>query len=175
MLTPWKESYEQSRQHIKKQRHYFANKGPSSQGYVFFSGHVWMWESDYKETWAPKNWCFWTVELEKTLQSPLYCKNKSILKDISPEYSLEGLILKLKHQYSGHLMWRTDSSEKTLMLGKIEGRRRRGRQRMRWFDGISDSMDMSLRKFWEAWRRGKPGVLQFLGSQKVGYDWGTEQ
>ena len=72
--TPWKERYDQPRQHIKKQRHYFANKGPSSQGYGFSSGHVWMWELDYKETWAPKNWCFWTVVLEKTLESPLDCK-----------------------------------------------------------------------------------------------------
>ena len=74
MLTPWKKSYDQPRQHIKKQRHYFANKGPSSQGYGFSSGHVWMWELDYKESWAPKNWCFWTVVLEKTLESPLDCK-----------------------------------------------------------------------------------------------------
>ena len=74
MLTPWKESYDPSRQHIKKQRHYFANKGPSSQGYGFSTGHVWMWELDYKESWAPKNWCFWTVVLEKTLESPLDCK-----------------------------------------------------------------------------------------------------
>ena len=71
MLTPWKESYDQPRQHIKKQRHYFANKGPSSQGYGFSSGRVWMWDLDYKESWAPKNWCFWTVVLEKTLESPL--------------------------------------------------------------------------------------------------------
>ena len=71
MLTPWKESYDQARQHIKKQRYYFANKGPSSQGYGFSSGHGWMWELDYKESWAPKDWCFWTVVLEKTLQSPL--------------------------------------------------------------------------------------------------------
>ena len=71
MLTPWKESYDQPRQHIKKQRHYFANKGPFSQGYVFSSSHVWMWELDYKESWAPKNWCFWTMVLEKTLESPL--------------------------------------------------------------------------------------------------------
>ena len=71
---PWKESYNQHRQHIKEQRHYFANKGPSSQGYGFSSGHVWMWELDYKERWVPKNWCFWTVVLEKTLESPLDCK-----------------------------------------------------------------------------------------------------
>ena len=74
VLAPWKKSYDQPRQHIKKQRHYFANKGPSSQGYGFSSGHVWMWELDYKESWAPKNWCFWTVVLEKTLESPLDCK-----------------------------------------------------------------------------------------------------
>ena len=74
MLTPWKESYDQSRQHSKKQRHYFVNKGPSSQGYGFSSGHVWMWELDCEESWAPKNWCFWTVVLEKTLESPLNCK-----------------------------------------------------------------------------------------------------
>ena len=74
MLTPWKESYDQPRQHIKKQRHYFVNKGPSSQDYGFSSGHVWMWELDYKESWALKNWCFWTVVLEKTLESPLDCK-----------------------------------------------------------------------------------------------------
>ena len=74
MLTPWKECYDQPRQHIKKQRHYFANKGPSSQGYGFSSSHVCMWELDYKESWAPKNWCFWAMVLEKTLESPLDCK-----------------------------------------------------------------------------------------------------
>ena len=102
MLTPWKESYDQPRQHIKKQRCYFANKGPSSQGYGFSSSYVWMWELDYKESWAQKNWCFWTVVLEKTLESPLDCK------EISPEYSLEELMLKLKLQYFGHLMPRAD-------------------------------------------------------------------
>ena len=134
------------KQHIKKQRHYFASKGPSSQSYGFSSSHVWMWELDYKESWVPKNWCFWTMMLEKTLVSPLNCKEiqpQSILKEISLEYSLEGLMLNLKLPSFGHLMWRTDSLEMTLMLGKIEGRRRRGWQRMRWLDGITGSMDMS--------------------------------
>ena len=74
MLTPWKKSYDQPRQHIKKQRHYFVNEGPSNQGYGVSSGHVWIWELDCKESWAPKNWCFWTVLLEKTLESPSDCK-----------------------------------------------------------------------------------------------------
>ena len=97
-----------------------------------------MWVLDYKESWAPKNRCFWTV-LEKTRRS-----KQAILREISPGCSLEGLILKLKLQYFGHLMWRSDSFEKTLMLGKIEGRRRRGQQRIRWLDGITNSMDMGL-------------------------------
>ena len=119
--------------HIKKQRHYFTNKGLSSQSYDFSSSHVWMWDLDYKESWAPKNWCFWTVVLEKTLRVPWTARrsNQSILKEISPEYSLEGLILKLKLRYFCHLMGKTDSLVKTLMLGKIEGGRRSGRQKMR--------------------------------------------
>ena len=123
------------RQHINKQRHYFANKGPSSQGYGFSSGHVWMWELDYKESWVPKNRSFELCCL-KLLRFPGTARrpNQSILKEISPEYSVEGLMLKLKLQYIGHLMWRTNSLEKTLMLGKIEGRRRRGWQKMRWLD-----------------------------------------
>ena len=121
------------RQYVKKQRHYFANTGPSSQSFDFPSSHVQMWELDYKKSWMPKYWCFWTVLLEKPLESPLNCKeiNQSILKEISPEYSLEGLMLKLKLQYFGHLMQRNDSLKKILMLRKIEGRRRRGRQTMR--------------------------------------------
>ena len=135
-----------TRQHIKKQRHYFANKGPSSQDYGFSCDYVCMWALDYKESWAPKNWCFWTVVLEKTLESSLDCKEIQPVhpKEISPGWSLKGLMLKLKLQYFGHLMRRADSLEKTLMLGKIEGRRRRGQQRMRWLDGIIDSMEMGL-------------------------------
>ena len=132
-ITPWKESYDQTRQLIKKQRHYFANEGPSSQGYVFSSSPVWMWELDCKESWALKKWWFWTVVLEKTLESPVGSREiQSVhLKGDQSWCSLEGLMFKLKLQYFGHLMWRADSFEKTLMLGKMEGRQRRGRQWMR--------------------------------------------
>ena len=142
--------------------------GPSRQGYGFSSGHVWMWESDCEEGWAPKNWCFWTVVLEKTLESPWTARrsNQSILKEISPGCSLEGLMLKLKLQYFGHLMQRADSFEKTLMLGKIESRSRRGRQRIRCLDGITYSVDMGLGRLWklvmdrEAWRAAIHGVAK---------------
>ena len=105
------------------------------------------WELDYKENWALKNWCFWTVVLQKSLESPLDCKE---IQPVNPKgNSLEGLMLKVKLQYFGHLRWRTDSLEKTLMLGKIVGRRRRGRQRMRWLDGIINSTDVSKSKLLE--------------------------
>ena len=131
----------------KKQRHNFANKGSYSQSYVFFSSHVWMWDLDYKEGCAPKNWYFQIV-LEKTLESPLESKEIELVNPKGNQLCiLNGLTLKL--QYFGHLMRRAHSLEKTLMLGKIEGRRRRGRQRMRWLDSITNSMHMNLSKLQE--------------------------
>ena len=163
-------------QHIEKQSHYFTNNGLSSQRYGFSSSHIWMWELDYKESWALKNW--W-VELwcwRRLLRVPWTARrsNQSILKDMSPEYSLEGLMLKLKLQYFGHLMGRADSFEKTLMLGKIERRRRRGRQRMKWLDGIMTQWTWVWVDCRSWWWTGRPGVLQFMGFQRVGHDWATE-
>ena len=147
MLAPWKKSYDQPRQHIKNQRHHFAIESPCSQSYGF---PVVMWKLDHKESWAVKNLCFTIVMLEKTLESPLDWEEIKPInpKEINPEYSLEGRMLKVKIQYFGHLMWRADSLEMILMLGKTEGKRREW-QRMRWLDSTTDWMDMNLSKLWE--------------------------
>ena len=147
-LTPWKGNYDQPRQHIKKHRHYFTDKGLYCQSYGFSSNCLWMWELDYEERWALKNWCFWSVVLEKTLESPLDFKE---IKPVHPKGNQPWIFtgktdVEAEAPYPGHLMQRTDSLEKTLILGKIEGRRRRGWQRIRWLDDITDSMEMSLSK-----------------------------
>ena len=167
--------HDQPRQHIKMQRHYFANKGPSSQGYGFSCGHVWMWESDYKENWAPKNWCFWTVMLEKTLESPLDCK------EIQPVHS-EG-------DQSWVFFGRTDADAEaeTPILCHLmrdwkrpwcwEGLGARGEGDNRGWDGWMASL---TRWTWvwvnsqSCWWIGRPGVLQSMGSQRVGHNWATE-
>ena len=176
MLTAWKEIYDQPREHIKKQRHYFANKGLSSQGYGFSSSHVWMWEFDYKENWVLKNWCFWTVVLEKTLDSPLDCKE---IQPVHPkrdqswvfigrtDVEAETPIL-LSPDAKSWLIW------KAPMLGKVEGRRRRGRQRMRWLDDMWTQWTCVWVDFRSWWWTGRPGVLRVMGSKIVGHDWVTE-
>ena len=135
-----------------------------------------MWELDYKESWAPKNWCFELWCWRRFLRVPWTARssNQSILKEISPEYSLEGLMLKLKLQYFGHLMRRTDLLEKSLMLGKMEDRRRRGQQRMKWLDGITAWWTWVWASSRSWWWTGKPGVLQSMGLQRVRHDWVTE-
>ena len=134
---------------------------------------------DYKESWAPKNWCFWTVWCwRRLLRVPWTARrsNQSILKEISPEYSLEELMLKLKLQYFGHLMWRTDSFEKTLMLGKIKKKSRRRRGRRGWDGWMASPTQWTWVwvNFGSWWWTGRPGVLQSMGSQRVRHDWATE-
>ena len=175
MLAFWKKSYDQPTQHIKKQRHYFANKGPSSQGYGFSNSHVWMWQLDCKESWAPKNWCSWTVVLEKTLESPLDCK------EIQPVHP--------KGDQSWVFIGRTDAKAETPILwppdvkncliwkdpdtGKDWRRKEKGTTEdetvgWTWLDGRNRASSGTWR-----WT-GRPGVLQSVGLQRVVYNWVTE-
>ena len=176
MLAPCKKSYVQPRQHIKKQRHYFADKGPSSQSCGFSSSDVWMWELVHNESWVLKNRCFWTVVLDKTLESPWTARrsSRSILEEINPEYSLEGLMLKLKLQYSGHLMqklthWKRPSCWERLKAGgEVNNRGWHG-----WIAPLTQwTWVWANSGSW--WWTGRPGVLQSMGLQRVGHNLVTE-
>ena len=176
MLAPWKKSYDQPRQHIKKQTHYFADKGPSSQSCDFSSSHVWMWELDYKNAECRiiddfELWCW-----RRLLRVPWTTRrsNQSILKEINPEYSLEGLMLKPKFQYFGHLMWRADSLEKALMLGKIKGGGDGDDRGWTGWMGSPTQWTWVWVNSGNWWWTGSPGVLRFMRSQRLGHDWATE-
>ena len=168
MLASWRKSYDQPWQHVKNQSHYFANKGLFSQGYGFSSSHIWMWVWDYKESWELKNWCFWTVVLHKTLESPLDSKR---IRPVHPKGNQSWIFIGISDaDAETPILWPPDAKSwlicKDPDAGKIEGRRRRGRQRIRWLDGITDSMNISLSKLRvlvmdrEAWHGEVHGVTK---------------
>ena len=174
MLVPWKKSYDKPREHTKKQRHYFTNKGPSSQSYGFFCSHVWMWNLDNKESWAPKNWCFWTVVLEKTLESPLDCKE---VKLINPKGNQSWIFTgRTDAEAEAPILWPPDVKNwkrpwcwERLKTG-AEGDNRG------WDGWIASPTQWTW--VWASsgswWRTGKLGLLQSKVSQRVRHDWATE-
>ena len=176
MLAPWKRSYDQPRQHIKKHRHYFTNKGLSSQSYGFSSSHVWMWELDYKEIWALKNWCFWTVVLEKTLESPLDSREIQPVHPKGNQFRI--FIRKTDAEAETPILWPPDA--KNWLIGKDPDAGKDWRQEEKGTTGIDGWMASPTQWTWvwvssgSWWWTGKPDVLQSMGSQRVGHDQVTE-
>ena len=171
MLTPWKESYDQSGLHIKKQRHYFANKGPSSQSYGFSSSHVWS-ETDYKQSWMPKNLCFWAVVLETTLSSPLGCKEIRLVHQ--PWVFIGRTDADLKLQYFGHWCKELTHLKRPWCW---EGLRAGGEGDDRGWNGWMASPTQWTWVWVNSgswWWTGRAGLLRFMGLQRVGHDWATE-
>ena len=174
MLAPWKKSYVRPRQHIKKQRHYFADKGPSSQSCGFSSSHVWMWELDYKETWAPKYWCFWAVVLEKTLESPLDCKE---IQPVNPKGNQSWIFIgRTDAEAEAPILWPPDA--KSWLIGKDPdaGKDWQWEEKGMTEDEIGWMASLTQWTWvWISsgswWWTGKPGVLQSMGSQRVRHDW----
>ena len=174
MLAPWKKSYDQPRQCIKKQRHYFPDKGPYLQSYGFPSSHVWVWELDHKEGWALKNRCFWTVVLEKTLESPLDCKE---IKPVHPKGNYPWIFIRRTDaEVEAPIVWPSDA--KSLLIGKDPHAGKDRRQERKGDDGGQNGWMASLTQqtwLWTSsrrwWRTGKPAILQSMGSQRVGQDW----
>ena len=176
MLVPWKKSYDQTRQHIKKQRHYFANKGLSSQSYGFSNSHVWMWELDHKESWALKNWCFWTVALEKIFESLLDCKE---IQPVNPKGNESwAFIGGTDAEAETPILWPPDGKNwligKDPDAGKDRGQEEKGMtedEMVGWHHRLNGCEWVSSGSWW--WT-GKPGILWSMGSQRVGYNWATE-
>ena len=177
MLVPWKESSDQPRQHIKKQRHYFVNRGLSTQSYGFSSGHVWMLQLDYKESWMPKNWCFWTVVLEKTLESPLDCKE---IQPVHPKGNQSWIFIgRTDVEAQTSILWPPDAT--SWLTGKRswcwERLKAEGEGDDRGWDGWMASPTQWARGWINSgswWWTGRPGMLQSMGLQRVGQDWATE-
>ena len=175
MLAPWKESYDQPRQYIKKQRHYFANKGLSSQGYGFSSSHVWMWKLDYKASWVLKNWCFWTVVLEKSLESPLDCKE---IQPVHPKGNQSWIFTgRTDVAAETPIFWPPNA--KNWLIGKDPDAGKDWRQEkgttedemVGWHHRLNGHEFTNSGSWW--WT-GRPGGLQSMGSQRVGHNWATE-
>ena len=177
MLTPWKESYDQPRQHIKKWRHYFVNKGPSSQSYGFSSSHVWMWELDYKQSRAPKNWCFWNVVLESTLESPLDCKE---IQPVHPKGDQSWVFIgKIDAEAETLILWPPDVKNWFIWKDPDAGKEWRQED-----EGMTEDGDVwmtsPIQWLWvwvnsgSWWRTGRPGMLQSMVLQAIRHNWATE-